>query len=388
MSKTVGAGITCRQCGKETPMQLFRTLWLEDNKNKDMVYQDRVNLFECPHCGFSERLEFPFLATNKDKKYAVWYEPYHDEAIDKDVAMYKEHMGPTSYFARAPRIADWNEFKAKVQEFEEVQGPEKPSGVEFSPEIETAFQSFTDEIKTQKGRSEHQGSHTSINYWKWSKRLWFVLSIIWIAVLAHEVWKNRDSIGGTPKEVVSVLIRTEVDPEGNKSGTFDFGHRIRIQVKKPVPSSEIFKKYRTLFPSKDSLSDDEFSIFLWNIISEAANDSLEWRQQKIDAANRGVVLAMVFGLAIPLIGFLLMLSVRWYLRKFPISQYSAYTKKVIAAVVTWELAAYAWIVMFNEYGRFEDAFDDDYAAFYMLPPIVIVVGAVLWRWANRSQSKV
>jgi hypothetical protein len=388
MSKTVGADITCRQCGMETPMQLFRTLWLEDDKNRGMVYKDCVNLFKCPHCGHTERVEFPFLATNKDKKYAVWYEPYHDEAIDKDVAMYKEHMGPTSYFARAPRIADWNEFKAKVQEFEEVQGSEKPSGVEFSPEIETAFQSFTDEIKAQKGRSKHQGSHASINYWKWSKRLWFVLSIIWIAVLASEVWEVRDLIGATTKKIVNVSIETEVNTEVDKTNPFLMGEYMDLPFKKPVRDSAVFKEARTRFPSKSALSDDDFSLFLWNKISEAAKYKRRWRQRDIDVANARLRGLLILGPVIPLLAFLLMLAVRWHLRKFPISQYSTYTKKVIAAVVTWELAAYAWIVMFNENGNFEYAFENAYSTFYLLPPIVIVVGAVLWRWANRSQSKV
>lgn len=304
MSKKVGAGIVCSQCGQETPTQLYRSLWLEDPKNMKMVCDDHVNVFSCPHCLFSERLKFPFLATNRNKKYAVWYEPYRDEAVDADVADYKKHMGPTSYLALAPRIADWEDFKAKIEEFEDTKSPDRPSGVDLSPEMNTAFESFVSNIEVQNSSSDPKSNDavlkkSSINYWKWSVGIWLVLSIIFIALFGYNVW-----VGAA---ILNQLI--------------------------------------------------------------------------------------VFGAAIPLSTFILMLSVRWFLRRFPPNKYSQTTKKIIAGVVTWELAAYAWIIIYHsvwydyEYGTIEVVFAEEFQPYFVLPPIVIIVGGVLWGWANKEQEK-
>jgi len=118
MSKMISAGITCRACKLQTPMQLYRSLWIEDPENSKLLFENRVNLFQCPSCDHSERLEFPFLATNAEKKFAVWYEPYYDASIDDDLAQYIKHTGENSYFSTAPRIDNWEYFKATIVDFE------------------------------------------------------------------------------------------------------------------------------------------------------------------------------------------------------------------------------------------------------------------------------
>ncbi len=145
MSKRVGAHIKCPSCGTETEFHLYRSLWIEDPENRKMVFEDRVNLFECPSCGRSERAQFPFLCTNTKLGFAVWYEPYHDEAIDQDVEEYKKHMGPNSFYATAPRIKDWEEFKKKIIEFENGESKGQ-RGVELSDEMAGAFTDFQDKV--------------------------------------------------------------------------------------------------------------------------------------------------------------------------------------------------------------------------------------------------
>jgi uncharacterized protein YbaR (Trm112 family) len=118
MSKKLLAIITCPKCNNQTDFSLFRTLWIEDASNRELVFSDRVNYFTCS-CGHSERLEFPLLCTNVKKKFAVWYEPEQDDQIDVDAEMFKKHMGADSFYARAPRIKNWKEFKERILLFEQ-----------------------------------------------------------------------------------------------------------------------------------------------------------------------------------------------------------------------------------------------------------------------------
>ena len=59
-----------------------------------MVFNNEINVFDCPHCKTTEKLKFPLLCSKVDRGIAVWYEPHHDEQIDKDIEAYKKHMGP------------------------------------------------------------------------------------------------------------------------------------------------------------------------------------------------------------------------------------------------------------------------------------------------------
>jgi hypothetical protein len=97
-------------------MSLFRSLWIEDPENRSMIFEDRVNLFECKRCAHAELLPFAFIATNSPRAFAVWYEPSRDPAIDADVRGYRA-MG-MKHLAEAPRIAGWEDFKSTILSFE------------------------------------------------------------------------------------------------------------------------------------------------------------------------------------------------------------------------------------------------------------------------------
>jgi hypothetical protein len=148
MSKQLGAEITCKNCQHRSPMNLYRSLWLEYLGNRKMIFDDSVNVFVCSRCGTMEKLAFPLLCTNVKRQIAVWYEPYHDEQVDKDIEDYKKHTGANSFLAKAPRIKDWKAFKQKIIELE-LTGTATGEPASHSPEMQKTFSGFIDSIWRQ-----------------------------------------------------------------------------------------------------------------------------------------------------------------------------------------------------------------------------------------------
>jgi transcription elongation factor Elf1 len=153
MSKKVEASVRCPKCGHKQNVVLFRSIWAEYPENRSLVLNDLINQFRCGNCNHRERLEFPFLCTNVPKGVAIWYEPYHDTQIDADAERYREHMGPNSFYAKAPRISDWETFKAKYLELEAA-GPESDQKPQFSSESRKMFRGFIDSLKGKKPRGQ------------------------------------------------------------------------------------------------------------------------------------------------------------------------------------------------------------------------------------------
>jgi len=191
MSKQVGAMLKCPKCGAEKEAQLYRSLWIEDPKNREMVFKDKVNIFECAGCGFSERLAFSLLCTNKDKKFAIWYEPAPDPAVDKDIADYKKHMGPNSYFARAPRIEDWEEFKATIVDLETSRA--KPN-VKPSVEIKAAFDQFVGD-PAKDGPAPERRRGLFVETLRNARRRWLVSLVPFLLVVSFlEIIGTRNTL--------------------------------------------------------------------------------------------------------------------------------------------------------------------------------------------------
>jgi hypothetical protein len=94
-------------------------------------------------------LEFPFLCTNVAKGVAIWYEPYPDAQIDADIEQYRKHMGPNSFYAKAPRIADWETFKVKFLELEAA-GRQPGQKLQYSSESRKMFRGFIQSLKGKK----------------------------------------------------------------------------------------------------------------------------------------------------------------------------------------------------------------------------------------------
>ena len=122
MSKVVPANITCPHCGKSFNMNLYRSIWGEDKKNRELVLSDKINVAHCPFCKTDTKLNFSLLYTNTPKKIAVWWEPEFDPQVEADIEEYKKIL-PSSHLATASRIRDWDDFKKKIIELESVNNP-------------------------------------------------------------------------------------------------------------------------------------------------------------------------------------------------------------------------------------------------------------------------
>jgi hypothetical protein len=149
MSKKLETSVQCRKCGYEQNLVLFRSIWAEDPENRSLILNDQINLFRCDNCNHRERLDFPFLCTNVGKGLAIWYEPYPDAQIDADIEQYRKHMGANSFYAKAPRIADWETFKATFLELEAA-GPQLGQKPQYSSESRKIFRGFIDSLKGKK----------------------------------------------------------------------------------------------------------------------------------------------------------------------------------------------------------------------------------------------
>lgn len=119
MSKRIPATITCNKCSTQFRVELYRSIWVEYSENLALIIEDRINTFTCKKCSELVKVDFPFLCTNVKKGFAVWYEPYPDIQIDKDVQEYITLLGKDSFYAKAPRISNWRDFKALVVKLDE-----------------------------------------------------------------------------------------------------------------------------------------------------------------------------------------------------------------------------------------------------------------------------
>lgn len=153
MSKKIPSEIQCPSCHSKFNVQLYRSVWIEDAKNRDLIFNDELNAITCPSCKKKTRLEFPFLCTNVKKEIAIWYEPYHDAQIDKDIALYKVKMGENSFYAKAPRIQNWDEFKQKIIELENKSAGD--SKVALSEDMKSTFSGFINHIKKENEKSKY-----------------------------------------------------------------------------------------------------------------------------------------------------------------------------------------------------------------------------------------
>ena len=118
MSKTLDADALCPDCGAHFSVTLYRTIWGEFPENRELVFSDTINVASCTNCAFRHHVEFSLLYVDMRRQFAVWYEPTPDPQVDRDARIYASMFGPDGFYATAPRISDWNDFKKVVIEFE------------------------------------------------------------------------------------------------------------------------------------------------------------------------------------------------------------------------------------------------------------------------------
>ncbi|MBQ0086778.1 MAG: hypothetical protein KBS72_03720 [Bacteroidales bacterium] len=117
MSKLVDIGVNCPYCGNHYEAKVFRTYWGESESARAKVFNDEINIVTCPHCGKSFHAPLAMMYVDCQTGFAVWWEPFHDKGIDSDIAGYSSMFGESSYYAQAPRIADWDDFKSTIQKY-------------------------------------------------------------------------------------------------------------------------------------------------------------------------------------------------------------------------------------------------------------------------------
>jgi hypothetical protein len=191
MSKKIRLKIPCPFCKHEFEATLFRTLWIEYPENRQLIFQNNVNVVICPRCKRETQVNLPFLATNVKEHIAVWYEPFPDPQIDIDQAQYAKHMGKDSFYATAPRVRDWTAFKEKIVELEQRTGM-KP-GPKFSFEMDSKMRGFIDNIRRQQnaktGPSTRGFTKDSIVFH--AKTGLFCPAVLWL--VGESVWRITES---------------------------------------------------------------------------------------------------------------------------------------------------------------------------------------------------
>lgn len=178
VSKQIPAQIKCPSCDEKIKTKLYRSIWIEDPKNRVLIFQDKINTVTCPSCNKETFIEYPFLCTNVEKEIAIWYEPYHDPEIDNDIDKYKSHMGINSFYAKAPRIKDWEEFKEKIIEYEGIKS--NANKFEVSKEMNDAFSGFIGHIKKENQKNKYPKYLRHLWNTRKDLRLWVFGSAVWI----------------------------------------------------------------------------------------------------------------------------------------------------------------------------------------------------------------
>ncbi|MBA4252086.1 MAG: hypothetical protein C0442_10260 [Chlorobiaceae bacterium] len=154
LSKLVRVRILCPTCKTNQDVELYRSLWIEYPSNRRLITDNQLNLVRCQKCHVTTRIEFPVLCTNVQRKIAIWYEPYPDPQVDADIRQYSQHFGPDSFYAQAPRIRSWEEFKKKLALLEapsqkDMQQPKLKPSPEIGPALSTFINSFPESQTTR-----------------------------------------------------------------------------------------------------------------------------------------------------------------------------------------------------------------------------------------------
>ena len=155
MSQRIEAKITCPNCHHQFDFTLYRSIWGEYPENRELVMTDKINVTTCPSCNVATKLIYPFIYTNTNQKFAVWWEPEYDVQIDSDKVGYVKMLGEGNYLATAPRIKNWKEFKDTIIKFEN--GELKGESDQISKDIKAQMQGFTKHLQEKNTKKQNTG---------------------------------------------------------------------------------------------------------------------------------------------------------------------------------------------------------------------------------------
>ncbi len=134
MSKKIDFQIVCPQCEQQYQATVFRTLW-GDGCNADNFTSrltENTNMVTCPHCGHSFRLPLALMYVDVKAGFAVWFEPQPDPNIENETKQYAAMFGADSYYAKAPRVKDWEEFKHTIRRYYLGELKANPVNIKFN----------------------------------------------------------------------------------------------------------------------------------------------------------------------------------------------------------------------------------------------------------------
>lgn len=117
MSKKIALEIICSNCKKTYTDNFFRTYWGESESMRTALMNDTINIATCPHCGYQFHVPLAMMYVDVQTGFAIWWEPQYDPGIDSDTKVYSQIFGSNSFYATAPRIADWEEFKRTINKY-------------------------------------------------------------------------------------------------------------------------------------------------------------------------------------------------------------------------------------------------------------------------------
>lgn len=240
MSKKIEASVKCSKCAHTFNVSLYRSLWLEYPENLELVKTNKLNRFECPQCRYENQIPFSCLCVNAKKGIAVWYEPFPDKYIDEDIENYRKSMGASSFYARAPRIHEWNKFRDEVVRLMEIKAERDPliiaadkkevrdffgSSIQQMLEIERKIQKEYPQTKDTpsvwKGLSTYFKSVENAD--KIQNAIHAQTEVIKAKDISlHEQAKNM--LRSLAPEIIAVLILSVavIDPPYTSSGYYDF----------------------------------------------------------------------------------------------------------------------------------------------------------------------
>ena len=106
----------CSICNAQKEIVLNRHIDAENFR--EIVMNDRLNVFQCDVCGYEQKLDFPVCYINNKENFEVWWIPFEEPRVEKEKKIFRRLMGPDSYYGQAPELYNWEEFKETILKFE------------------------------------------------------------------------------------------------------------------------------------------------------------------------------------------------------------------------------------------------------------------------------
>ena len=271
-----------------------------------------------------------------------------------------------------------------------IRAARKSSGdnIDQRPEISSLSDAQIEREPAKPKRAADQSNSLIDLRWENRRRrfikIWTILFVIWLGAWGWDTW-DRAGPYLWPTEA-QISIETErIDENGFLTYEPDGTPRksrvsVRVPDKKLSPGGNELTKLRAYFPTYSDRSDKEFSQYIWELTQ---TEKAEARIRRIETGERilvrNVVLVLLPAIVILLVGG----SIIGLMRRYAPNGLSVFIKRVMVLAILWIICAITWVTEKQENGDLEDAFDEQYLVLYVVPPIILIVGAVLWKWASR-----